>query len=120
MYELLNSKITKDLVTQTQDHTTPRDSKLKILNSRSCVLVESHELPRQAAGLRLCLFLVLLAVLLESLPSLATKELVVLGINGITARLECLLIAADQLDQDHDEGGKVVLVDVQVSEPPGA
>ena len=30
LYELLNSKITKDLLTQTQDHTTSRDSKLKI------------------------------------------------------------------------------------------
>ena len=32
LYELLNSKITKDLVTQTQDHTAPLNSKLKILN----------------------------------------------------------------------------------------
>ena len=76
---------------------------------RSCGVTTAP--PARPRGF-VCLFLVLLAVLLESLPSLATKELVVLGINGITARLECLLIAADQ---DHDEGGKVVLVDVRVA-----
>ena len=112
MYESLNSKITKDLVTQTQDHTTPCDSKLKILTQ---YLAESRAPPGAGPRGFVCLFLVLLAVLLNSLPSLATKELVVLDLNGITARLECLLIAAD-----HDEGGKVVLVDVRVSEPPGA
>ena len=55
LYELLNSKITKDLVTQTQDHTTPRDSKLKILNSSVKILRcgVTRCSPRQAAGLRL-------------------------------------------------------------------
>ena len=52
---------------------------------------------------------------LKSLPSLATEELVVLGLYGITARLECLLIAAD-----HNEGGKIVLVNVRVSKQPDA
>jgi len=53
MYELLNSKITKDLVTQTQDHTTPRDSKLKSSTQDLAFLWSHDSSPRQAAGLRL-------------------------------------------------------------------
>jgi hypothetical protein len=50
LYELLNSKITKDLVTQTQDHTTPRDSKLKISTQDLESRVRTQELPPPASS----------------------------------------------------------------------
>ena len=50
LFELLNSKITKDLVTQTQDHTTPRDSKLKISTQDLESRVRTQELPPPASS----------------------------------------------------------------------
>jgi hypothetical protein len=50
LHELLNSKITKDLVTQTQDHTTPRDSKLKISTQDLESRVRTQELPPPASS----------------------------------------------------------------------
>jgi hypothetical protein len=109
LHELLNSKITKDLVTQTQDHTTPRDSKLKISTQDLESRVRTQELPPPASS----------ASSLSSsspsppLPRKSWKYLALmasqLGLNADLLQPTTTRVAEE-----------VVLVDVRVSEPPGA